>query len=239
MGNCLMNKQPETDLEDPGDKSISLNKSFSETRNQLPIQITDRSRSRRVSEKSFLSQSNLYFNPNADIQNPIKTEKDLSFIQGILSSHFLYTHLSKDQQELIIAQIRHLEVPAGQNIISQEMFTEYFWIIEKGSVEVTSNDKSRGLLTTGECIGQISLISNSVQTSSYKTTVQSSFWILDRAGLRNILQQMNSAEYAENKSFLESVPLFSILNKTQRELLLGSVTIVSYAEGQAVRVLGC
>ena len=229
-----MNKIPETDLENPIDKSISLNKSFSETRNQLPNQITDRSRSRRVSEKSFLSQSSLYFNPNAEIQNPIKTSKDLSFIQNILSSHFLYTHLSKDQQDLIISQIRHLEVPAGQNIITQEMFTEYFWIIEKGSVEVTSANKARGVLNQGECIGQISLISNSVQTSSYRTTVASSFWVLDRGGLRTILQQMNSAEYVENKNFLESVPLFSILNKTQRELLLGSVTTVSYAEDQVI-----
>ena len=229
-----MNKNTETDLEDPADKSISINKSFLDTRNQVSMQVADRSRSRRASEKSFQSQSTHYFNPNVEIQNPTKTEKDLNFIQTILSSHFLYAHLSKDQQTLIISQIRYLQVPTSQYIISQDMFTEYFWIIEKGSVEVISNNKPRGVLKSGECIGQISLISNSLQHSSYKTTVPSSFWILDRTGLRNILQQVNSAEYAENKSFLESVPLFNILNKTQRELLLGSVATASYTENQVI-----
>jgi cGMP-dependent protein kinase len=229
-----MNKHAETDLEEPDERNASINKSLCENRSQISMQVGDRSRSRRVSERSTISQSNHYFFPNIEPTNPLKTSKDLDFIHNILSSHFLYSHLSKDQQILIISQIRHLDVPASQPIILQDKFSEYFWLIQKGTVEVFNQAKPRALLKSGDWIGQISLISNSLQTSTYKTIEACAFWILERSCLRTILQQVNSAEYAENKCFLESVPIFSILNKTQRELLLSSATTLSYFEQQVI-----
>lgn len=236
MGNCFMNKSVDIDLQDSEEKNAcpSLNKSPSENRIQVSFAVSDRNKSRKVSEKSFLGQSNLYFLPNSDPTNPEKSPKDLEFIHNTLFKFFLYAHLPPDQQNLIIAQIKYLEVSCSQYIILQDKYTEYFWIIQKGSVEVIPQHKPRTVLKTGDCIGQISLISNSIQTSNVRTLEDSAFWILDRSAIRTILQQINSAEYSENKSFLESVPMFNILTKAQRELLLSSVTTINYNEGQVI-----
>lgn len=236
MGNCFMNKSAETDLQEPEEKppSQTLQKNLLDDKIQLSFAVSDRNRSRKVSEKSFLSQSNHYFLPNSDPTSPEKSEKNLEFIHNTLTKFFLYTHLPTEQQSLIITQIKYLVVSHSQYIILQDKYTEYFWIIQKGSVEVLHPNKPRTVLKVGDCIGQISLISNSIQTSNIKTLEDSVFWILDRTALRTVLQQINSAEYSENKSFLESVPMFNILNKTQRELLLSSVTTITYNQGQVI-----
>ena len=231
-----MNKSDETELPVPEEKpsSHTLQKNLLDDKIQVSFTLSDRNRSRKVSEKSFLSQSNLYFLPNSDPTSPEKSQKDLEFIHNTLTKFFLYTHLPTEQQSLIIAQIKYLVVGHSQYIVLQDKYTEYFWIIQKGSVEVLHPSKPRTVLKAGECIGQISLISNSMQTSNIKTVEDSAFWILDRSALRTVLQQINSAEYSENKSFLESVPMFNILNKTQRELLLTSATTVTYCQGQVI-----
>ena len=51
-----------------------------------------------------------------------------------------------------------------------------------------------------------------------------------------VVQAINSADYVQNKSFIETVSIFHVLTKTQKELLISSVSSLKFKNEDVVKV---
>jgi cGMP-dependent protein kinase 1 len=167
-----------------------------------------------------------------------KNARDLLTIREALSKHFLLNTLNPEHHEILIKAMKYLEVPTDQWIILQGQVTEYFWIIASGRVEIIENERRIRVLIERDSVGEVALVSETARVSNVRTIENSKFWVLERKIFRAVLQAVNAAEYAQTKCFIESVPIFSVLTKMQRELLLSAVTLVQYTDGQRIVVEG-
>ena len=53
-----------------------------------------------------------------------------------------------------------------------------------------------------------------------------------------VVQAINSADYVQNKSFIETVSIFHVLTKTQKELLISSVSSLKFKNEENIVVEG-
>ena len=167
-----------------------------------------------------------------------KTAQDLSLISSALRKIFLFNGLTDDQQEFIIKEMKLFEIPSKTSILKRKEPCRYFYVIVKGRAEVIENGKRINVLAEGDTIGEMSLINDVPSLFSVKSMELCILWGLGRNIFRKTLQSLNAATYEENKIFIESVPIFNVLTKTQREALVTLSSTMSYSNNQNIIVEG-
>ena len=75
----------------------------------------------------------------------------------------------------------------------------------------------------GDSFGELALIDESARTATVQAHNNVALWALGRFKFQECMEQLNEMHYAEHKIFIESVPLFSILTKQQKENILGNL----------------
>lgn len=89
-------------------------------------------------------------------------------------------------------------------------------------------------METGEAFGELALIKDSPRTATILAAGNLILWGLDRVTFQTTLQALNLMNYEENKSFINSVPIFSILTDIQRENVVSSLVLGIYSPGSVI-----
>lgn len=163
-----------------------------------------------------------------------KSSLDIKLINQCLQKHFIFSKLTETQKFQVIENMKLYAVKSNNIIFHQESKGIAFYIISTGRVDVIINDVRVNSLKAGESFGELALIHDTPRTATVKSIINSSFWTLDRQTFRKILEDLNVKNYQENKTFIDSVPLFSILTEHQKECLLNCLTSFTYVSGDKI-----
>ena len=90
-------------------------------------------------------------------------------------------------------------------------------------MQVIVNGEKTNKLSSGECFGELALVSDSCRSATMKCLTDAEMWVLDRKTFQNTLKSLNRLNYNENKAFIDQVSMFDILNEEQKEQVISAL----------------
>ena len=170
----------------------------------------------------------------AVIVDRIKTSRDVEMITNALNKHFIFTSLSGENRAMAISQMKLYSMAPKEVIFEQGTPGSNFFVVANGRVEILVNGKRVNVLGPGDSFGELALLHDSPRSASVYTIEKVTMWGLDRKTFRVAVETVNAQNYKENKLFIDSVPLFSILTPVQRDSLVGSLSTLRFRSGYSI-----
>jgi cGMP-dependent protein kinase len=172
--------------------------------------------------------------PNAEITNPIKSSEEREFIEKVLKKIMIFSKLSSSQIQILIDQMLLFSLKGNETVFVQNSPGRYFFIVAKGKLSMKILGFSVNVLTVGMSIGESALLQNAPRTATVETIEDSFLWALDRDCFSRLVSGVNSADYQENKQFIENTEVFKNLTASQIEALIPEISFFKFEPGAAI-----
>ena len=172
--------------------------------------------------------------PTSIVQDMPKTDQEMRQIILSLKKHFIFTSLKAEYTSIIVHHMKHFFLNGNEVVFEQGKPGNNFYVVATGKLEVIINNKQVGILRPGDSFGEMALIHDTLRTATIKTIDKCSLWGLDRATFRKTLELLESANYQENKQFIETIPVFETLNANQKEALVHSFSTQYFNPGTKI-----
>ena len=89
------------------------------------------------------------------------------------------------------------------------LFWVNFWNNpDDGSLEVIIDDKRRRMLFKGEGFGELALLYNAPRSASIRALEDCQFWYLNRWTFRRTLEELNTHQFVDKRSFIDKISIF-------------------------------
>jgi cGMP-dependent protein kinase len=170
----------------------------------------------------------------AEIHEASKSAKDFEIIKHSLSKHFIFKNLRENYITVIIHHMRLFTMKPAEVVFMQGSAASNFYVVCKGRLEVLINSKRIKTLNPGDSFGEMALLHNTPRTATVQTMTSCNLWVLDRKTFRSTLELLEQANYEENKAFIESIPVFEVLTKGQKDTLVHSLTNHNFVPGSVI-----
>lgn len=129
---------------------------------------------RRTGSKRVLYYST---NPTGSFV-PYKKDRITSeFLSQSLSQSFLASHLSPRQMRNIVSCLKPVDIPKNIVLITEDGIGSEMYVIEKGSFEITKNDKLVEIRRSG-IVGEMALLHSIRRTATVRSLEMSKLWCL-------------------------------------------------------------
>ena len=237
MGSCVTKPKPVGGIVKINPTTGS-NHQFSEEKKNAPRSSIDLAR-KQVKQKKAVVDGRIQNMNLADNQKGIKVDKkksasDIKLIKSSLQKHFIFSSLSDKQRDLIIEEMKLYAVDSNEIIFMQNSKGNAYYVVASGRLDVIVNEKRVNSIKEGDSFGELALLHDTPRSATIKTVMNTALWVLDRKEFSRILKEMNVQNYKENRSFIDSVPLFQILSEGQKELLVSCFTMLKYIAGKKI-----
>ena len=160
--------------------------------------------------------------------------EDKELIEECLMKHFFMRSLEKQARNEIVKEMSLCFVPEGSTIFKQGMIGTYFYILQKGKVELLINDKSVKTLSTGENFGELALLHGAPRSGTIKAVTDCYLWVLERKNFKKIVDHITQSQFNENKKFIQSTPILSCLDINEKNILCSNLYKVSFEPGEYI-----
>ena len=211
-------------LEDPGDTTVeSVRRKVSKVRGA----VID-TRKATVSRRSIS-----LFKEDRE-----KTHWEAERISAALQKHPVLCDLEAEAREEMVKSMELYSLGAGEVVVEEGEVARNFFVIGHGAVEVIQRGRRINILKAGESFGEKALLHNTVRSATVRTLDRCTLWGLDRQAFQKAFETVSARSYQENKAFIQSVPLLSLLTTEQKESLLAVLVAHQYQAGQKVVVEG-
>ena len=113
---------------------------------------------------------------------------DATHLIGFLRATPLFQGLDEDDLAQLVAQMRPLDVDAGQQLIARGTPGQDMYVVEEGTLEARVIDQGRprrlGLLGPGDVLGEMSVLRGVPRTADVVARSRCRLWVLSAAALR-------------------------------------------------------
>lgn len=181
-----------------------------------------------IKQKDFIREA-----ATALVTNKHKTPEDIENILKTLKGHFIFQNLDNDSQMAIIDHVKHYALGPKEVIFKQGDPGMSFFCVAKGRLEILC-DGERSVIGPGTGFGELALLDDRPRTATIRTIEACSLWGVDRKTFNASLKRLNELNYAENKSFINSMAIFLPLNSNQREMMVSSLVTQKWICGQTI-----
>ncbi|KRX03427.1 Protein kinase-like domain [Pseudocohnilembus persalinus] len=168
------------------------------------------------------------------IINKKKTPNENTFIITCLKNHFVFYNLNEAELENIVKKMFYCEVAQQQFIFQQSYPASSFFILERGSMEVIVNDKTKRELKAGDGFGELALLYNAPRSASVRALELCNLWGIDRNTFRRAVEEMITKEYEENRKFMEVVRFFHNLTNEQKDAIAAVLIVQKFYKNQII-----
>lgn len=103
----------------------------------------------------------------------------------------------------------YCEVEENQFILKQGDMASSFFIIDKGRIEVTINEKFIRELKSGDGFGELALLYNAPRFASCRAIEKTYLWGIDRKIFKTAIEKMNQKDLAEKQDFINKNQFFA------------------------------
>ena len=111
----------------------------------------------------------------------------------LLQAQPLFADMETDQIQTLAKSARHLRYGKGEKIITQGHPGESMYVLSSGKAQVTVERDGRasdlGELVSGECFGEISLLTGQPRTASVTAKTDCDIVEIDQSAMRDLLKQ--------------------------------------------------
>eukprot|EP00331_Platyophrya_macrostoma_P021987 CAMPEP_0176439084 /NCGR_PEP_ID=MMETSP0127-20121128/19715_1 /TAXON_ID=938130 /ORGANISM="Platyophrya macrostoma, Strain WH" /LENGTH=337 /DNA_ID=CAMNT_0017823251 /DNA_START=25 /DNA_END=1035 /DNA_ORIENTATION=- len=226
-GNITSTKRVEWDADDEGTtdeefKGLTLPKSRAIDK-KLP----------RIDQRNLIPKGSEEVLENIKLEEKPKTS-EASWIQQALKKHFLFSSLSSQQLAEITQKMFYASASKDQVIFKQGDNATCFLLIAKGKVEVSINGQVRKELGSGEGFGDLALLYNAPRSATIKALEQTYLYGINRATFKRLLEDMMTAQYVENRKFINEAKFFNVMTEDQKDALAGSMISLRFKEGENI-----
>ncbi|MCQ2819547.1 MAG: cyclic nucleotide-binding domain-containing protein, partial [archaeon] len=163
-------------------------------------------------------------------QNTESEDKDL--ISGIFQKHFFMKALDEQTRNKIIQEMSLVSIKKGIHVYRAEGYGEFFYIIKKGSVQISGNPSR--VLETGMSFGELALLHETPRGENVITMSDCLFWVLNRKNFREVVNHITYLNFDECKSFIEKIPILNAMDSNQRNILCSNLFKESFEKGQFI-----
>ncbi|KIN06534.1 hypothetical protein OIDMADRAFT_114061 [Oidiodendron maius Zn] len=169
-------------------------------------------------------------------------------LKKAISANFLFNHLDDEQSTQVLGALVEKPIPAkGIKVIVQGDQGDFFYVVEKGTFDVYVNPSGTlqpGLDGLGEKVatiepggsfGELALMYNAPRAATVVSAEGGcTLWALDRITFRRILMDSTFQRRRLYESFLEEVPLLSILTRYERSKIADALETQKYPAGTTI-----
>jgi cAMP-dependent protein kinase regulator len=151
-----------------------------------------------------------------------KTEDEKKRIQISLSNNALFSHIEKDDLNLLYDALFTKIYKKDEVIIQQGDKGDNFYVVDSGvcNIYVKIGDKEPFLVKTvkdGDYFGELALMYGTPRAATVKAaTEEVKLWAIDRMTYRKIVMGQTQAKRELYESFLKKVPLLSSMTSYER-----------------------
>ena len=230
MGSCATKSQVREII---NESSLTSHRSKASDPQNEPHSRVQNKKKNAVIDSRILSESVQEAIP-AEIHDIAKSSKEIELIKSSLSKHFVFRNLRENYTSVIIHHMRLYTIKPGDVVFTQGSPASNFYVVSKGRLEVIVNTKRIKLLNTGDSFGEMALLHNTPRTATVSALTNCSLWVLDRKTFRSTLELLEQANYEENKTFIESIPVFEVLTRSQKDSLVHSLSNHSFVPGSVI-----
>ncbi|VVT53455.1 uncharacterized protein SAPINGB_P003582 [Magnusiomyces paraingens] len=162
------------------------------------------------------------------------TPEQLERLNKSVAKNFLFNNLDEDSLHRVLGALHEKRVKKGEVIIKQGDEGDYFYVVEKGSVQYIVNDEVVGKAGPGASFGELALMYNAPRAATVTALEDSVLWALDRVTFRRILLDKTASKRKMYGEFLKDVPILSTLDTYQLSKLADALSSETYETGQVV-----
>ena len=170
----------------------------------------------------------------AVITDRAKNSREVEMISNALKRHFIFTSLSNDNRITVISQMKLYTMGSKEIVFEQNSPGSNFFVVATGKLDIFVNGKKVNSAGAGDSFGELALLHDTPRSASVYTTEKVTMWGLDRKTFRTAVKTVTAQNYKENKQFIDSVPLFSVLTATQKDSLVSSLSTLKFREGERI-----
>lgn len=151
-----------------------------------------------------------------------------------LALNFLFRQLHSDAKATVVAALVKKTYQPGEHIITQGDVGDYFYIIEKGSVDIFVNGAKVAAQRDGDSFGELALMYNSPRAATVAATAPTTCWALDRATFRRILLEGTFNRRIMYEDFLRDVKILAGLSHQERSKIADALLTEIYHKGDRI-----
>ncbi|KAI9025252.1 cAMP dependent protein kinase regulatory subunit [Phycomyces nitens] len=155
-------------------------------------------------------------------------------IRSAIQNNFLFKNMDDDQYNDIVNAMAERRVEDGQIVIKQGGVGDYFYIVQLGTFDCLIDNKRVTSYGPGGSFGELALMYNAPRAATIVATSEGVLWALDRVTFRSIVVENTAKKRMMYEHFLEEVPLFKSLNKTERHKISDALESIQFEDKDVV-----
>ncbi|SCU78504.1 LADA_0A05952g1_1 [Lachancea dasiensis] len=163
-----------------------------------------------------------------------KSGLQLERLEKAIGHNFLFNKLDAESKRLVINSLEEKVVKNGQEIIKQGDEGDYFYVVEKGTVEFFVGSEKVNSSGPGSSFGELALMYNSPRAATVVATTDCVLWALDRLTFRRILLGSSFKKRVLYDELLKSMPVLRSLTTYDRAKLADALDTEVYQPGQII-----
>eukprot|EP01071_Lankesteria_metandrocarpae_P003243 Lankesteria_metandrocarpae@DN2841_c0_g1_i1.p1 len=171
---------------------------------------------------------------NTHLQTKEKIESDKDLIRAALKGNLVCNNFNAAEIDALGDSMEYFVFSKGETVVRQGAMGSHFFIIHSGQFEVTVNSKVVNVMKKGKAFGEIALIHNMPRSATVRALAPGALWGVTRATFRNILKQLSSRNFNENRHFMDSVKIFELLTEAQKNIITNAFVVETFADNQNI-----
>ncbi|KAM6960472.1 cAMP-dependent protein kinase type II-beta regulatory subunit [Aplochiton taeniatus] len=184
------------------------------------------------------------FNPDDDeedkeprVTHP-KTDEQRQRLQEACRDILLFKNLDSEQMSQVLDAMFEKFVVVGEHIIDQDDDGDNFYVIESGMYEIfmkaDGTEKTVGFCDNRGSFGELALMYNTPRAATIVATSPGALWCLDRLTFRRIIVKNNAKKRKLYEAFIETLPLLTSLELSERMKVVDVLSSKTYCDGQQI-----
>ncbi|XP_048878881.1 cAMP-dependent protein kinase type II-alpha regulatory subunit isoform X1 [Brienomyrus brachyistius] len=171
-----------------------------------------------------------------------KTDEQRSRLQEACRDILLFKTLDTEQFAEVLDAMFEVLVQTKEHIINQGDDGDNFYVIERGVYDIVVQKDGVGCCVgkydNKGSFGELALMYNTPRAATIIATTEGALWGLDRATFRRLIVKNNAKKRRMYETFIESVPLLSSLEVSERMKLVDVLGGKAFQDGERIIAQG-
>lgn len=162
------------------------------------------------------------------------SDEQIRRLNASVTKNFLFSNLDDDSLHSVLSCLQEKYVPAGTDIIVQGDEGDFFYVLERGEVEIIKDGQSLGRSGAGASFGELALMYNAPRAATVRATSDCVVWALDRLTFRRVLLHKTASKRSMYETFLKEVPVLKVLGPYELSKLADALNSETYEAHETV-----
>ncbi|XP_055761536.1 cAMP-dependent protein kinase type II-beta regulatory subunit-like isoform X2 [Salvelinus fontinalis] len=148
----------------------------------------------------------------------------------------------REQMSQVLDAMFEMPVEAGEHIIDQDDDGDNFYVIERGTFDILMKadrvERVVGSYDNQGSFGELALMYNTPRAATIIATSAGALWCMDRLMFRRIIVKNNHKKRKMYEAFIESLPLLTSLQVSERMCVVDVLSSKTYTDGEQIIAQG-